>query len=202
MQNLEKVQSTVLTQFELSKKLLHSGILSENNFKPSTRLVLISLVSHYPNIFPSEKTIAFETGISLRNVERCIQELKEKNIILITYTGRSNKYNFTPYFFSLFKMSNQVGQNEQKTPSICRTNKESIKIIKKPFRDFSNKTSCKVFLDNSKEPDYLKYRENALITMNSYHKFNLKTDREKEILRTIQEKWSFTISEAPILEFI
>lgn len=122
MQNTA-VQPTRLTQFELSKQLIQSKFFSKVKLSPSARLVLIVLCSHYPNIYPSIKTIQEEAGInSKQSVITALKELSKHGLILYE-TKKSNNYQFTGLFFNLLDVQK------------LETNKQSNKKINKPFKN-------------------------------------------------------------------
>jgi len=109
-----KVTVLNITQFELTKILYSSGLLSECDLTPSAKLFLWALCSHYnPNnetMFPSQQTVAKKLGISEKSAQRAVKELKNHGLIEYE-TKRVNHYVFGPKFFELVKMSGVIGQN-------------------------------------------------------------------------------------------
>ena len=106
--------SGTITQFELSKLLYTSGFLTKINLTPTAKLVLMALIQHYnannAEMFPSQKFLSLQLGISEKSVERAIANLSSEN--LISYiTQKVNKYRFTAYFFEQIKMSVNRRQN-------------------------------------------------------------------------------------------
>ena len=99
-----------LTQFDLSNAIRKSKLFSRVKLKPTSRLVLESLVYHYPKIRVYVQTLSEETGASSRAVENALQELKEKGLIIITQTGRSSIYKLTAKFFELVNYAEQTSQ--------------------------------------------------------------------------------------------
>ncbi len=133
-----KVIRLNISQFELTKILYSSGILSECNLTPSAKLFLWALCSHYnPNnetMFPSQQTVAAKLGISEKSAQRAVKELK--TLKLIDYeTKRVNHYVFGPKFFELVKMSGMIGQNVLKEggQNVRLTNKKEKKEQKAIF---------------------------------------------------------------------
>lgn len=109
-----KVIRLNISQFELTKILYSSGMLSKIDLTPSAKLFLWALCSHYnPNnetMFPAQQTVAQKLGISEKSAQRAVKELKTHG--LIDYeTKRVNHYTFGPKFFELVKMSGVEGQN-------------------------------------------------------------------------------------------
>lgn len=100
-----------ITQFELSKLVLKN--LNKWKLSPTSKLVLLTLTSYYPNIFPSQQTIADELGISKRSVERAFVELRKAIIILTEENKKTNTLNcrFTNIFFEQLKLSAPPRQN-------------------------------------------------------------------------------------------
>ena len=92
-----------MSQFEISKRIYSSGILSRIELSMSAKLVLIALGNHYNpeknGMFPSQKFISEQIGISLKSVERAIKELKNANL-LVYVTKKVNCYYFTTKFFA------------------------------------------------------------------------------------------------------
>lgn len=110
----KKVVRLNISQFELTKILYSSGMLSKIDLTASAKLFLWALCSHYnPNnetMFPSQQTVAQKLGISEKSAQRAVKELKMHG--LIDYeTKRVNHYTFGAKFFELVKMSGAVGQN-------------------------------------------------------------------------------------------
>lgn len=102
-----------MSQFEISKRIYSSGILSRIELSMSAKLVLIALGNHYNpeknGMFPSQKFISEQIGISLKSVERAIKELKNANL-LVYVTKKVNCYYFTTKFFAEIKLSEDIGQ--------------------------------------------------------------------------------------------
>lgn len=104
---------TNLTQFEIVRAIYDSGVLAKNELSPATKLVLIAIAHHFnpkkEDMFPSQKFIAKQLGISERSAERAVSELKKTG--LISYeTKRVNRYKFTAKFFEDVKLSDKTRQ--------------------------------------------------------------------------------------------
>lgn len=113
--NEMKRRGDKLSQFEISKRIYSSGILSRVDLSMSAKLVLIALTNHYNpqkcGMFPSQKFVAEQLGVSLKSVERAVKELKNANL-LVYVTKKVNCYYFTAKFFDEIKMSDHIGQND------------------------------------------------------------------------------------------
>ena len=187
-----------ITQFELSNLIRKSRLFSKIKLAPSTRLVLESLVYHYPNIRVLSKTLQEETGCSQKSVENSLKELKEKGLILITHTGRSSIFNLTQKFFDLLEVAVQIPQKERSRSAEITLphNKEKNKEIKKDFQKntyyFSSSNEVKKQEVNF-DSDKFKYKEHAKIYLSSFHRFNLKSEHDKAIIRALQDFWKFDI---------
>lgn len=124
--------SVTITQFELSKILYTSGFLSRANLTATSKLVLIALIQHYnannAEMFPSQKFLSKQLGISEKSVERAIANLSSENYISYT-TQKVNKYRFTAHFFEQVKMSVDLRQNvgSDDRQNVGQTNKEEQK---------------------------------------------------------------------------
>ena len=107
-----------LSQFTISKNVYNSGILSKIKLTMSAKLVLIALTNHYnpekPDIFPSQQYIAEHLGISIKSVNRAVQELTQAGLIIYE-TKNVNRYKFTAKFFAEIKMSVNHGQSDNQT---------------------------------------------------------------------------------------
>ena len=147
MQNLA-VQSTGLTQFELNTLIIRSGFFSKIKLKPTTRLVIQSLLSHYPNIRVKIETLQNEAGSSRKSIENSLSELKEKGLILIKHTGRSSQYYFTQKFFELLECADQVRKK----------NISDVQNLPYPHNKENNKKNNKSFKNNFPESSNLKYK--------------------------------------------
>jgi len=81
-------------QITLLKQIYFSGFLTKCNLTGTTKLVLFALAEHYNSekeeMFPSQKYLANQLGISEKSVERSVKELAEQGFI--TYiTKRVNR---------------------------------------------------------------------------------------------------------------
>lgn len=91
----------------------------ELNITPSELNVLMNLFMHWWNRsekpFPSQEAIAYRAGISLKTVQRALNDLEEKNLIAKIPTPRSNLttkgrnlYDLNPLIEKLDKVSVKV----------------------------------------------------------------------------------------------
>ena len=91
-----------VSQIELTNFLLNN--LSQFNLKPTTKLVLLYLSGCYnpkhADVFPKQKTIAHQMGISEASVIRAIQELHKEGLI-ISERKYTNRYKFTSRILNL-----------------------------------------------------------------------------------------------------
>ena len=134
-QSINEWNSANITQFELSKLIYTSGFLTAANLTATTKLVLMALIQHYnannADMFPSQKFLAKQLGISEKSVERSIANLKNEDFIYYE-TKRVNRYRFTAKFFEQIKMSvmnrqnvgNDVRQNVGQTNNMEKINKK------------------------------------------------------------------------------
>lgn len=156
MQNLAQKS---FTQFELSKMIISSRFFSKFKMSPSARLVLIVLCSHYPNIFPSIKTIQEESGIASKtSVINSLKELSKLGVILYE-TKNVNHYTFTLYFFENLNIEPEGVKN-------CKF--DGTKIEHKQINNQINKKYEKVKENREKLP---KYHHNSHIIGINYPKY-------------------------------
>ena len=91
-----------VSQIKLTNFLLNN--LSQFNLKPTTKLVLLYLSGCYnpkhADVFPKQKTIALQMGISEASVIRAIQELHKEGLI-ISERKYTNRYKFTSRILNL-----------------------------------------------------------------------------------------------------
>lgn len=116
---------------DVSLSITHSGVFSKVKLKPTSRLLLMTLVNHMHRekmiMFPSFKTLARECGCREDIISSSIAELEEKNIIRKTQLTEKNitrnVYTITDDFLmeigqekytNLSTMKNQV-ENENST---------------------------------------------------------------------------------------
>lgn len=83
------------TSFDICKALIQTRFFKKVKLTSTARLVLICLASHWNhrtgNAYPTQITIAEETGSTKMSVNKAIEELrKEKLIITVKYKGRLN----------------------------------------------------------------------------------------------------------------
>ena len=139
----EKHAAHGFSQIKLTNWLLNN--LSQFNLKPTTKLVLLYLSGCYnpkhADVFPKQKTIALQMGISEASVIRAIQELHKEGLI-ISERKYTNRYKFTSRILNLGavvesfseanKMQDANSQNERletcKLQAPCIEQKEEQKI--------------------------------------------------------------------------
>lgn len=124
----EKHATHAIRQVELLNYLLNN--LSQFNLKPTTKLVLLYLAGCYnpkhADVFPKQKTIALQMGISEASVIRAIQELHKEGLI-ISERKYTNRYKFTSRILNLggmvedFSEANnmQVENSQNATSETC-----------------------------------------------------------------------------------
>lgn len=173
------------TQFELSKLVLKN--LNKWKLSPTAKLVLMSLTSYYPNIFPSQQTIANELGISKRSVERAFNELRIVKTILTEIKKQTNTLNckFTNIFFEQLNLS-----------GVCRQY-DGLDTDKLANKEISNKKDNKVFSFSSfngtrKTPDCLKDIELAKCYLSSFPYNTRPSNYNLNLIRQVKEKWNFS----------
>ncbi len=104
MNTAKKQTGQGIKQVELLNYLLNN--LQQFNLKPTTKLVLLYLAGCYnprhADVFPKQKTIALQMGISEASVIRAIQELHKEGLI-ISERKFTNRYKFTSRILTLGK---------------------------------------------------------------------------------------------------
>lgn len=122
-----------VSQFELSNLIRKCRLFSKIKLKPASRLVLESLVYHFPNIRIYIETLQEETGCSEGSVKNALNELTEVGLILITRTGRSSIYKLTQKFFDLLEIEPQTDKKQsiRSTEIALPHNKQNKKDFKK-----------------------------------------------------------------------
>ena len=200
--NIAQVQK--VTQFDLQNLIRKCQLFSKISLKPGTRLVLESLVYHYPKIRVKTETLMAETGNSRRSVDNALTELKEKNLIVITHTGRSSIFNLTQTFFDLLEIAPQSCRKEhvRHADIALPHNKPVHKIINKPFRDFNFKNETDQVKKLLSKDSILTNKELAEIVLNGYHKFNTKTDKDFKVILQMKEIWNLPAEKFEILRYI
>ena len=159
--------STTINQFELSKMVYTSGFLANVNLTPTAKLVLIALMQHYnannAEMFPSQKFLGAQLGISEKSVERAIANLRDENLIFYV-TQKVNKYRFTAHFFEQIKMSVDHRQNvgSHHRQNVGQTNKGE-QINKKEFFNFLGEGASSVAAQTL---DNYTFRENKVQSYN------------------------------------
>lgn len=122
MNTAQKHAGHAIKQVELLNYLLNN--LQQFNLKPTTKLVLLYLAGCYNHrhaeVFPKQKTIALQMGISEASVIRAIQELHRQGLI-ISERKYTNRYKFTARILNLgaenesfFESDNMQVENSQK----------------------------------------------------------------------------------------
>lgn len=102
MNTAKKHATHAIKQVELLNFLLNN--LQQFNLKPTTKLVLLYLAGCYnpknADVFPRQKTIALQMGISERSVISAIQELHKEGLV-ISERKYTNRYRFTSRILNL-----------------------------------------------------------------------------------------------------
>ena len=120
--NTAKKQSThVIRQVEILNFLLNN--LQQFNLKPTTKLVLLYLAGCYnpkhTEVFPKQKTIALQMGISERSVISAIQELHKEGLV-ISERKYTNRYRFTSRILNLGGMVEDFSEPEEIAEAKCK----------------------------------------------------------------------------------
>lgn len=108
-ETLKKHANHGFTQFEL----LNSFVKNLKHFKlsPNTKWVIAELITHYnplkADIFPKQKTIAENLGVSEASVIRAISQLHKEGLI-ISERKYTNRYKFTPKFLNLCGLDEKI----------------------------------------------------------------------------------------------
>ena len=128
--NVAKKHAThAIRQVELLNYLLNN--LSQFNLKPTTKLVLLYLAGCYNpkhvDVFPKQKTIALQMGISERSVISAIQELHKEGLV-ISERKYTNRYKFTSRILNLGGLVEDFSEPEEiaeKNSKICSKENEN-----------------------------------------------------------------------------
>ena len=145
MNTVKKHAEQGVKQVELLNFLLNN--LSQFNLKPTTKLVLLYLAGCYnpkhADVFPKQKTIALQMGISEASVIRAIQELHKEGLI-ISERKYTNRYRFTARILNLGGMDEVFLQDD----------KMQVETSQKAISETSNlQASCK---EQEQEQEILK----------------------------------------------
>ena len=222
----EKHAAHGVSQIQLTNFLLNN--LSQFNLKPTTKLVLLYLSGCYnpkhADVFPKQKTIALQMGISEASVIRAIQELHKEGLI-ISERKYTNRYKFTSRILNLGGMvegfletNNMQVENSQKATletsnlqAPCIEQKEEQKIeqtvskkcspVEKEYRGGN------VYLFQSEEDRILEEyaRPRAKKSVEGYIKFLKESGSAKKIIREYKaKKWfkqraAYDIQETQVL---
>ena len=187
--NTKRKQDFKLSQFELSKITLKN--LNRFNLSPTAKLVLLSLVDCYnpvkAEIYPKQKTIADQLGISERSVIRAIKEIVTCQFVIYE-TKSSNRYKFTSTFFDLVNLSypecqNDISSNDNMSSSYIEQRREQIKnkVVTFELTEFQKKYAD-VF-EKLSERDYQNYR-----SLQGFEKENWLKNKRKEIFQAQESK--------------
>lgn len=111
-----------ISQIKLTNYLLNN--LQQFNLKPTTKLVLLYLSGCYnpkhADVFPKQKTIANQMGISEASVIRAIAELHKEGLI-VSERKYSNRYKFTAKILDVEQADKmQVENLQNETAETCK----------------------------------------------------------------------------------
>ena len=139
------------TSFEINKLISISGLFSKIKMPASARLVLRAIADYWNynrgEAFPTQKTLAYNTGVAERNVREAVKLLQEKNLITAKLSKKRYYYQFTGYFIRLItnkeeNSNTESGQNNRNISDDLSANN----IIK-----YNENTS---FLNSNSEEDF------------------------------------------------
>ena len=118
----EKHAVHAIRQVELLNYLLNN--LQQFNLKPTTKLVLLYLAGCYnpkhADVFPKQKTIALQMGISERSVISAIQELHKEGLV-ISERKYTNRYKFTSRVLNLDAHEEVFSEPEEIAEAKCKS---------------------------------------------------------------------------------
>lgn len=121
MNTVKKHATHAIKQVELLNFLLNN--LQQFNLKPTTKLVLLYLAGCYnpkhSDVFPKQKTIALQMGISERSVISAIQELHKEGLV-ISERKYTNRYRFTSRILNLGAMVEDFSEPEEVADEISK----------------------------------------------------------------------------------
>ena len=121
MNTAKKHAGHAIRQVELLNFLLNN--LQQFNLKPTTKLVLLYLAGCYNNkhadVFPKQKTIALQMGISERSVISAIQELHKEGLV-ISERKYTNRYKFTARILNQGAMVEDFSEPEEIAEAKCK----------------------------------------------------------------------------------
>ena len=121
MNTAKKHAGHAIKQVEVLNFLLNN--LQQFNLKPTTKLVLLYLAGCYnqrhADVFPKQKTIALQMGISERSVISAIQELHKEGLV-ISERKYTNRYRFTNRVLNLGGIDEDFSQPEEVADAKCK----------------------------------------------------------------------------------
>ena len=122
MNTAKKHAGHAIKQVELLNYLLNN--LQQFNLKPTTKLVLLYLAGCYnpkhADVFPKQKTIALQMGISERSVISAIQELHREGLV-ISERKYTNRYKFTSRVLNLGCIVEDFSEPEEIAEGKCNS---------------------------------------------------------------------------------
>ena len=164
---MQEVKTAKISQFELINAVYKSKLFQKVELKPTAKLVLYALIHHYnpmnEDMFPSQKFIAQNLGISEKSVERAVKDLACSRLIMYV-TKNVNRYKFTATFFELVKLSDEVRQN------VCQTHRQN---VGQTYKHEQKKNTVSLF--SSQKPSVTSVATNKAV------------QETKELLREIEE---------------
>ena len=90
------------TSFEINKLISVSGLFSRVKLPVSARLVLRAIADYWNynrgEAFPTQKTIAYNTGLDVRTVRYVIKELLKENLLTAKLYKKRYYYKFSGFF--------------------------------------------------------------------------------------------------------
>ena len=117
------------TSFEINKLISISGLFSKVKMPISARMVLRTIADYWNynrgEAFPTQKTIAYNTGLDVRTVRYAIEILTENNLIEKKLSRKRYYYKFTKHFYSII-LSGSDNRYNSSTEEKLNTNTGTI----------------------------------------------------------------------------
>lgn len=153
------------TSFDIGKALIQTRFFKKVKLKSTARLVLMCIASHWNhrtgNAYPTQITIAEETGSTKMSVSKAIDELRKAKLILtVKYKGRLN-YQLTNVLLSylnepedsIAEVKNDIQEGKKQNISDSKqilpyieTNNFQQKKEKRVFKNFKSKAETQALI--------------------------------------------------------
>lgn len=208
IQNEQVFNKTGLSNTKLMGLVYESGIMQRYKLSSSCYTVLTALCFHYNTIrndsYPSQESISLKTGLSVKTIQRGINELLKLGFLMKARNLYGNVYKFTNKFFDELNLSHakrhfDASESDILTPSYHEHKNMNMRKEHTSYTNVVNKQEDYKKNDDvvfSKPSNIQEYKQ-AIEKLESWNVLNPKTIIRHHKLERVKTIIEITESKAP-----